>query len=152
MHLNIKTKNVEFYKEHKSAYEGDSGIDLFFPNEITIKPKETVLIDLEIVCQMKKSNISISKDVGFLLYPRSSIYKTPLRMANSVGVIDSKYRGSIKVAVDNIGEHDYVVKRGDRLFQICSADLQEITVKLVDDIAETTRGNGFGSSGTSNSI
>lgn len=147
MKLKIKSNHVEFYKNHKSAYSEDSGIDLFFPNDLVVGPRETLLIDLEVCCQMNKNGLSLDKDVGYYLYPRSSIYKTPLRMSNSVGIIDAKYRNSIKVAVDNISENEYCIKRGDRLFQICSPCLEPITVDFVSELTSSDRGEGFGSSG-----
>ena len=49
------------------------------------------------------------KNVSYYLYPRSSIIKTPLRMSNSVGIIDAGYRGNIIGCVDNIGDIPYTV-------------------------------------------
>jgi dUTP pyrophosphatase len=157
LQLLIKTQHNELYKNHKAAYIGDSGIDLFFPNDVIIKPGETVLIDLEIQCEMREiSNTFKAGDQSFFisksyyLYPRSSIYKTGLMMANSVGIIDSQYRNSIKVPIINTLSRDFQhIKRGDRLFQICSPDLKEIKLVLTDTLSSTSRGDGFGSSGVS---
>ena len=157
LQLCIKTTHNDLYESHSAAYKGDSGIDLYFPRDITIKAKSTDIIDLEISCEMKEMNV-VFTGVGqnffvnksYYIYPRSSISKTPLRMANSVGIIDSGYRHTLKVAVDNTSETDYAIKRGDRLFQICSADLKEISVYLTDTLSSSDRGSGFGSSGTCN--
>lgn len=101
----------------------------------------------------------IMKYSGYYLYPRSSIVKTSMRLANSVGIIDSGYRGEIMAVVD---KHDTsndwktVLKRDckqyDRLFQICAGDLQPFRVEIVDNESElsgiTERGcGGFGSTG-----
>ena len=89
------------------------------------------------------------------MYPRSSTgTKTPLRLSNSVGIIDSGYRGNIISAFDNrsnTGEAFKVVK-GMRAVQICPPDLSyPIVVKLVESETElgvTNRGEGgFGSTG-----
>lgn len=151
--LYIKTKHREFYNNHGIAYEGDSGIDLFFPNEIVVKAKSTQLIDLEVSCEFKKLNSrftassqSFFENKSYFLVPRSSISKTPLRMANSIGIIDAGYRDSLKVAVDNTSDTDFVVKRGTKLFQIISPNLEEINVVLTDTLSSTARGEGFGSS------
>ena len=88
----------------------------------------------------------------------SSSYRSPFRrargalnignLANSVGIIDSGYRGNILAAVDNIWDQPYDLKKGTRLFQICAPDLTPINVELVDSLDETVRGaGGFGSTG-----
>jgi dUTP pyrophosphatase len=151
--LFMKTLHHDLYQNHKPAYEGDSGIDLFFPNDIVVPAGQTVLIDLEVICELRKISSSFSaksqsmfENISYYLYPRSSIYKTPIRLANSVGIIDAGYRNSIKVPVDNRSNEDYTVKRGQSLFQICAPNLQNIRVILSDTLTETTRGPGFGSS------
>ena len=74
--------------------------------------------------------------------------KTPLRLANSVGIIDQGYRGNILAAVDNNGPNIYQIKKGQRLFQICSPDLTPMLVKIVQELDKTERGSGgFGSTG-----
>ena len=101
---------------------------------------------------------------GFYLYPRSSISKTRMRLANSVGIIDAGYRGDIIAAVDTIGlfgsndiwhvwkETLSPIKKYDRYFQLCAPDLSPFLVHIVDTEAElgapTIRGQGgFGSTG-----
>jgi dUTP pyrophosphatase len=80
--------------------------------------------------------------------PRSSIAKTPLRLSNSIGLIDGGYRGEIMAAVDNIKTEDYTVEPGQRLFQLVAMDGAPIHFELVDALSETTRGEGgFGSTG-----
>jgi dUTPase len=96
---------------------------------------------------------------GYYLYPRSSIVKTSLRLANSVGIIDSGYRGELIAVVDkHDSSNDWktVLKRDckqyDRLFQICSGDLSPFLVEIVENESDlgliTERGcGGFGSTG-----
>lgn len=144
MKLFIDTPHKNFYKERAAAYEGDAGLDLFFPNDVTIPAKSTVLVDFEVKCKMIEHHNAAC--VSYYLYPRSSIYKTPLRMANSVGIIDSMYRHNIKAAVDNTSENDYTVVKGTRLFQICAPTLSTFYVEFCE-LEESTRGKGFGSSG-----
>ena len=146
MHLLIKTDNVELqekYNAHTNYHPGDSGLDLFCPKDILVKSGETVKIDLEIQCEALKDN---RNNVSYYLYPRSSIVKTPLRLANSVGLIDAGYRGNIMAFVDNIKGEDFLVEKGTRLFQICSGDLSPLTFELVNSLSDTSRGTGgFGS-------
>ena len=72
--------------------------------------------------------------------------KTSLRLANSVGIIDAGYRGTLKAIVDNIdSENKVIISKGTRLFQLCSPTLEPLIVKLVDDISDfetTIRGSG----------
>ena len=84
----------------------------------------------------------------YLLMPRSSISKTPLRLCNSVGLIDAGYRGEIMAAVDNIKQDDYTISVGQRLFQIVAMDGSPLSFELVNELSLTSRGaGGFGSTG-----
>lgn len=150
--LYIKAHNYNskiFYTEHSTYHYGDAGLDLFSPEDITIYPGETKFIDLGISCQMKTD----TKNVSYYMYARSSISKTPLILANSVGIIDSAYTGSIISAFRNIGTEKYTIKKGDRLVQICAPNLGEFKFELVDDLtpfisSKSNRGTGgFGSTG-----
>ena len=91
--------------------------------------------------------------VGYNLYPRSSTgSKTPLRLSNSVGVIDSGYRGNIIAMFDNYSNKDYHVEKYQRVVQLCPPDLSfPIYAELVftkDELGVTDRGTGgFGSTG-----
>jgi dUTP pyrophosphatase len=126
---------------------GDAGLDLYCPGDLTIPPHETFKIDLKIQCEGLSENDS--KNVCYYLYPRSSISKTPLRLANSVGIIDAGYRGNLMAVVDNISDEPYHVQKGHRLFQICGRFLEPIHLTLVDILSDSERGNGgFGSTGS----
>ena len=148
MHLKLKVLNNYLknqYENHSSYHEGDSGLDLFFIEEINIGAKSTKLVSLGIKCEAYPDKDK-ERNISYYLYPRSSISKTPLRMANSVGIIDAGYRGTIMAAIDNISDEDYTIKVGQRLFQICSPVLAPITFELTDRLSDTTRGEGgFGS-------
>ena len=140
---------LEGLRKHKLNLETthpDSGFDLFCPRDLTIPPNETSFIDLGIRCAAYEWPTASPKP--FYVYPRSSLSKTSLRLANSVGIIDSGYRGNILAAVDNIWDQNFQLRRGTRLFQICAPDLSPFTVELVDSLDETVRGaGGFGSTG-----
>ncbi len=148
MHLNILPENIQvesLYTNHTTYHEGDSGLDLFFPQDENIGPGETKLISLGIQCEAFFDK-NKDRNVSYYLYPRSSISKTPLRMANSVGIIDAGYRGTIMAAVTNTSVDSYEIKRGQRLFQLCGPTLEPVTFQLVDTLSESTRGTGgFGS-------
>ena len=149
MKLLINTENPvlkTLYSNHEHYNPGDSGLDLFCPETITINPGETLKINLRIKCEALNDNLN--GNVSYYLYPRSSIIKTPLRLSNSVGIIDAGYRGDIIACVDNIKNESYTISQGDRLFQICAGDLTSINFELVDKLSDTKRGDGgFGSTG-----
>ena len=144
MNLRIKSlnKNVkEMYLNHGHFHDGDAGIDLFIVEKQTIKSGQTSLIHLGIACE----NI---EQKPYLLMPRSSISKTPLRLCNSIGLIDAGYRGEIMAAVDNIKDVSYTVDVGDRLFQLVAMDGSSISFSLVGELSSSDRGEGgFGSTG-----
>jgi dUTP pyrophosphatase len=118
-----------------------SGLDIALLENLTIKSKTTEFIKLGIACEPQFNH-------GYYLYPRSSLSKTPLRLANSVGIIDSSYRGELIAAVDNISEEDFDIKQGQRLFQLCSPTLEPINYTVTNELSETKRGDcGFGSTG-----
>lgn len=167
--LKVVNNNLfSYYKDGKSNYhQGDSGVDLYTPEDVTILPGETKFIDLGIQSEVKEFSNSndFIRNLSYYLYPRSSISKTPLRLANSVGIIDAGYRGNLKAAVTYVPTYQdlrrmvetgsldcyppYKIEKGTRLFQICSNDLKPFnTVVFTDELTETSRGEGgFGSTG-----
>ncbi len=131
----------------------DSGFDLLMPEEILLSMPEkhdfkAQILDMGIKCEMIDSD---GKSIAYYIYPRSSISKTPLMLANNVGIIDSGYRGNIKIALRNLmPRQNYRIAQHMRLTQICLPSLETFNVKLVhvDDLSDTVRGEGgFGSTG-----
>ena len=145
MHLKIKPRNnlvYRMYEEHGQFHVGDAGLDLFVVEEQIIEGGKTELINLGISCETKEKK-------PYFLMPRSSISKTPIRLCNSVGLIDAGYRGELMAAVDNIKLEDYTIHSGQRLFQIVAMDGSPLSFELVDELSSTSRGaGGFGSTGT----
>ena len=132
----------------------DAGFDLFCPKETTLSSGSRVgeKVDHMVKCSMKMyTTNSGTYNVGYYLYPRSSTgTKTPLRMSNSVGIIDSGYRGNITAVFDNISDTPFMIEKYQRLVQICPPNLSfPFCVSLVSSVGEPTlRGSGgFGSSG-----
>ena len=74
--------------------------------------------------------------------------KTSLRLCNSVGIIDSGYRGEIMAFVDNISDKSVSISAGERYFQLCAANLGPVNCQVVDKLNTTERNSqGFGSTG-----
>jgi dUTP pyrophosphatase len=135
---------AEFYATGRRNHLTDSGFDLVCPAEVVVPARTTVFVDLGVRTMVEGSRC------GYYLYPRSSLSKTPLRLANSVGIIDAGYRGTLKAAVDNTSDADFTIRRGDRLFQICLPTLEPFAVLFAPVPRDTERGEGgFGSTGAS---
>ena len=144
MKLLIKALNSEaekMYSNHGHFHEGDAGLDLYVLEDIEFNPGETKLIKLGISCEPEDGK-------AYYLFPRSSISKTPLRMSNSIGLIDGGYRGEIMASCDNIKDFQFIAKKGERLFQLVATDSSSISYSMTDDLSSTSRGEGgFGSTG-----
>ena len=125
----------------------NSGFDLFCPMEISLNNNK-VVVNTEITCAMYDVN---NNPVGFYLYPRSSITKTNLILANSVGIIDNNYRGPLIGKFHNFLLEDNIIEKHSRLLQICSPTLDKFFIEIVEkleDLEITERGSGgFGSTG-----
>ena len=140
----------------------DAGFNLICPADVKVAGLSTVKVDLGVrgamsyICEpVPKTNsttTTTSTPVGYFLYPRSSTgTKTPLRLANSVGVIDSGYRGNYIAAFDNVRIESFQIEQAQRLVQICSPNLTyPLRVELVEELdMDTVRGEGgFGSTGS----
>ena len=129
----------------------NAGFDLFSPyNDIVFDTNKQYILDHNIKCCMKYKNNYVS----YYLYSRSSLpIKTPFRLANSVGIIDSGYRGNIKAIFDKKGSDNFKFNIGNRFVQICPPNLEYpmkiILVKNLSDLGITQRSeSGFGSSGS----
>jgi dUTP pyrophosphatase len=155
--LPIDKDKVSFYKNEYDRPETNAGFDLHSTDAVHVE-QSPEFIPFGIIVRLLKvepmphgtSNEYLKTDSHFWLVPRSSIYKTGLMMANSVGVIDKSYRGELKAPVWSMtGNTDVSV--GDRLFQIVAPDMGWIRrVRLVDSLPITERGEGgFGSTGRS---
>lgn len=125
------------------AHVTDAGFDLKARQEYSVFPQDTVIVS---------TGVCIDIPVGYvgLLFPRSSISKTPLRMANSVGVIDSGYKGEIKVPLSNTSDIEIVdIEKYERIAQLVIIPISEVNeLEVVDDLGSSDRGfGGFGSTG-----
>ena len=131
----------------------NSGFDLYTPYDPTITSNNVNCIDFQVKCSAVLYTHTGFRNTGYYLYPRSSLSKTNLRLANSVGIIDSGYRGNIMGMFDYInGYVNAIFVHGyERIVQLCSPTLGPIFIELVNSELElgiTERGeNGFGSTG-----
>lgn len=150
----IKCKNEDIsqmYKNHSIFHKGDSGLDLYIIEDTIIEPGQVKLVGLGISCQLQSSKWYCpwaKKYSSYMMFPRSSISKTPLRMANSIGLIDSAYTGELKVPLYNTSNKEFKLNKGDRYVQLVAPNLEEVSFTIVDSHRNTSRGSGgFGSTG-----
>lgn len=98
-----------------------------------------------------RTGVSIQLPEGWLalIIPRSSIgAKTTFRLSNSVGLIDSGYRGELGVLYDNTSDFDCYIKKGDRIAQLLVMPSYRFQAKVVESLEDSDRGEGgFGSTG-----
>ena len=112
------------------------------PYDVPIEIYKVGKIDYKIKCEMINNETGLNSP--FYIYPRSSISNTEFMLANSVGIIDLNYRGSLLAKFRSFDNS--VIKHITKLVQICSPTLEPFMIQLVDDLSESNRGeNGFGS-------
>ena len=153
----VQKRQEEFQANKKYI---DAGFDLYVPQPQVWLADETLKVRLGVRCAavrqafgsaslFAKTRPIATLPTAFYMYPRSSLSKTPLRLANSVGIIDAGYRGELMAVLDNRKtDGSYAVGKGQRLMQICMPNLEPFQVQLVDSLDETERGEGgFGSTG-----
>jgi dUTP pyrophosphatase len=156
--LKISVGNNELKKMYETYIEkhnneimnnqfSNAGFDIFVPTETIVQScvSNVTMISMNVKCEMIGE-----RSLSYYMYPRSSISKTPLILANHVGIIDSGYRGNLIGAFRNLSDYNYVVEKNTRLLQICHPSLSPFLVELVDEsaLSNSERGaGGFGSTG-----
>lgn len=127
------------------ATTGSAGMDLkaAIQEPIVLKKGEIQFIPTGIAISIPDASY------GAFIFARSGLAcKYGIALANSVGVIDSDYRGEIKCALINLGQEEFVISPGDRIAQMVFMPVAQVNLQEVDDLDETERGSGgFGSTG-----
>ena len=148
----VKAINDHHLKMTNNINHIDAGFDLFSPESRTMTSSGVNKLDYKVICSAKIHNKQQEYNTGFYMYPRSSISKSKIRLANNVGIIDAGYRGHLMGMFDVIYNNEETINHLDRHLQICAPGLIPIIVNLVERIEdlgeETARGDGgFGSTG-----
>ena len=141
--LIVKYKYVGNYEKPKKQTVGSAGIDLFnnTDKDITIEPGECAIISTGFYVEIPEGYVG-------LLFARGSLgYKYGCTLTNSVGVIDSDYRGEIMARITNISQEPHTIKAGERCVQLVIMPILD-TEYVEDELSDTERGvGGFGSTG-----
>ncbi len=125
------------------AHEGDAGLDLYAADDVTLAPFERALVATGIAVAIPEGH------AGFV-QPRSGLaIRQGLSLVNTPGLIDSHYRGEIKVIAINLDPATpVVIKRGDKIAQLVIQPVDRVELEEREDLDETVRGEGgFGSTG-----
>jgi len=126
-------------KVPKKADSGCAGYDIFSVDQVKLAPGDRTLISTGI-------STDISKEYYLRVAPRSGLAVKGLDIG--AGVVDSSYRGEIKVLVINNGRSDYLVEFGSKIAQLILERCGDADIEVVDILSETERGyGGFGSTG-----
>lgn len=135
--VECQAKSGEFLP--RRAHDSDAGADLMAAEAVEIWPGEQKMIDTGVA-------VKIPQGYGGFVFNRSSQGKKGISIPHSVGVIDTDYRGNIKVILRNNSEDPYKIEVGDRIAQLIVMPV--LLVKFVDIWNDTERGTGgFGSTG-----
>lgn len=122
------------------AHPSDAGADIFAIEDVSIAPHKTEIV---------KTGLKVAIPAGYEIQirPRSGLsLKTPLRIANAPGTIDSAYRGEVGVIIENTGNLTQTISKGDKIAQMVIAPVPMIVWETVDALDDTDRGEGgFGS-------
>lgn len=127
------------------ASAGAAGMDLCacVDAPVTIEPRALVSIPTGIAVALP------SAEYAALIFARSGLgVKHGISLSNGVGVIDSDYRGEIRVGLTNLSDTPYTIQPGDRVAQLVVTPVAQATLTVTDTLDETARGGGgFGSTG-----
>lgn len=139
--VKVKIKKLtEDAKLPEYAHSTDAGADIFANEEVTLKPHETKIVPTGIA-------MAIPAGYEVQVRPRSGLSaKTPLRVANATGTLDSSYRGQVGIIMWNTGNVSYTIKKHDKIAQLLIAPTPMMDFDVVEELDETDRGeSGFGS-------
>lgn len=124
------------------ATDGSGAFDFYSAEDVPVFSQCPYAVNLGVAMEIPQGHV-------MLLFPRSSIGKnTRLRMPNSVGVIDSDYRGTIHALYENSDNRWDTINRGDRIAQGIIVPIPKVEFEEVEELSTTERGEGgFGSTG-----
>lgn len=140
--IHVETCHPEA-KHPKYANPTDAGADIFMVEDVEWRPKETKVVRTGL-------KVAIPEGWELQIRPRSGLsLKSPLRLTNSPGTIDTGYRNEVGVIAQNTSNEPFKMNKGDRIAQFVLARSPMIEWLAVDNVSEYEgdRGGGFGSSG-----
>jgi len=139
MKINFQ-KISEDVKIPSFAHNGDAGMDIYSNEDTSIEAGEIKAISTDIKIELEKGYVALIWD------------KSGLALNNGIkvmgGVIDSTYRGEIKIILNNLSKDVFKVEKGSKVAQMLIQKVECPDIEVVEDLSETKRGRGgFGSTG-----
>lgn len=142
--MEVQIKYIDSYLPELEKKDGDCGYDLrcVLQDPVSLDPNETLVVPTGV-------SIAMPDGVGGFVFPRSGLGCKGLVLRNLTGVIDSSYRGEIKVCLWNTSSSRMTIEPYDRIAQLVFMPYLTPTLVTVDRLPDSDRGDGgFGSTGT----
>ncbi|MFC1769267.1 dUTP diphosphatase [Nanoarchaeota archaeon] len=140
--VKFKICKVSDVKTPSYAHDGDAGLDLYSAEDYILKPLERKVIS---------TGIKIALPPGYeaQIRPKSGLAaKHGISIVNTPGTIDAGYRGIVGVIAINLGQDDFKIEKNMKIAQMVINKFEIVDIEEVDDLDDTTRGEGgFGSTG-----
>jgi len=140
--MKIKIKKLhELAKVPTYSHLADAGADLYCTSKEFDKTTNTLVFGTGLAFEIPESHVG-------LIFPRSSIYKTPLSLANNIAVIDSGFLGEVTLRFRIMDRPRQNYEIGDRIGQLIVLPIDRLEFEVVEELSNSDRGlDGFGSSG-----
>ena len=142
MHIKIINKSSHSLPEYETIASAGMDLRANIEEPITLKPLERAIV---------KTGLYMELPIGYeaQVRPRSGLAaKKGITVLNAPGTIDADYRGEVGVILVNLSNEDFVINNGERIAQMVIARHERAEWVVVDELSETTRGEGgFGSTG-----
>ena len=140
VYKNEKLQSLDI--DFQAPRNGDAGYDLYSIGEYVVAPQERVLVETGLHLEIPLNYVGLVKD-------RSSVASAGLH--TMAGVIDSSYRGELKILILNVGQEVYTIHVGQKIAQLVVVPIYTQAVETVgslEELTDTERGaGGFGSTG-----
>lgn len=140
--VDVKIKKIKDVKLPLYAHEGDAGVDLYSAEECILKPLERKAVSTGI-------KMAIPQGYEGQVRPKSGLaINYGISVINTPGTVDSGYRGEVKVLCVNLSNEDYRIEKDAKIAQMVFNKIEHATISEVEELDETSRGEGgFGSTG-----
>jgi len=138
--IGVKVKLDEGVECPSYAHDGDSGFDIRAKKTVKFSKFQTRLVPTGLYMEIPYGyEVQIRPRSGYTL-------KTPFRVANSPGTIDSNYRGEVGIIIQNVSNKQLVVKEGEKIAQGVLVPIMQADFDVVEELSNSNRGaDGFGS-------
>lgn len=130
--LKLKTNNEVLKELYGKRRHNNGSVDLYISENVTIPPYVLgyqVPLSIEIVLLDEYGN-----NLPYFIMPRFNIHKTPLRLSQSLGLVDSRFQREPALYIDNLSDESFCLYQGDLYFQLIHPSVNGIDVKTVDNL------------------